>query len=641
MGIELSNSKKTYLGTVNGRKKWALDCSIGADQFREDGGEWQDIDPSIEAEDTEGFSVKFTQTPYLGRIAEDSRRRIYPDRTNLSCWIEFDKPYASMGTFTRSNRWFYWNFTNAILGIRFNNTSIKFGFRLKNSSAPTSITIPFTTQGITRQGRLLYYDGEVIAELRKPTAIDANEEERECEVVFGTGEVTISLDTTGLAFPIDIDPTLDLQVGGNLDDICEKASTGWMWETTIIVHRASASAAAQWWGGHRFVSGSLPSQGDTIDVAYAQLYIGSSSYDDIKGYWHFEETTSPAQFSTTAHDITDRVRTSASVLWNKTSMGTGWEQTASLVNPLQEVINGRSPTALVLIFRPDTVLERETRTVAHNDDPAEATKLHIEWTVAVVAPTVTTSACSNATPVTLQGNGNITDIGGENCHTRGFCYKQGTTGTPTTADDTVYDNGGGSYGTGAYSKTISGLNSNISYRVRAYAINTAGTGYGTTVTCTTLVQPYLDVITSFRTLVQVFKDVATRFRFLGTGFIDVSTSFSLSIRYYVDAAIRFRLFVQNFQDTLARFKLQLPSSFVDAIVRFKLNARSFADILSRFTLFIQNNTDIPIRFKLLASPTATTQPATDIESTSAMLWGKITDDGGATCEARFRYRVKC
>ncbi len=103
----------------------------------------------------------------------------------------------------------------------------------------------------------------------------------------------------------------------------------------------------------------------------------------------------------------------------------------------------------------------------------------------LVIPTVTTQACTGVQAEQVTANGNITDAGGENCHTRGFCYKQGTSGDPTTSDSKVYDNGGGSYGTGAYNKNITGLTQGTGYRVRAYAINSIGTGYGTTVQVTT------------------------------------------------------------------------------------------------------------------------------------------------------------
>jgi hypothetical protein len=103
----------------------------------------------------------------------------------------------------------------------------------------------------------------------------------------------------------------------------------------------------------------------------------------------------------------------------------------------------------------------------------------------VVVPTVTTQAATSIWCTNFTANGNITATGGANAHTRGFCYMVGDSGDPTTANSTVYDNGGGSYGTGTYSKVVTSLACNTSYRVRAYAINSAGTGYGTSVTVTT------------------------------------------------------------------------------------------------------------------------------------------------------------
>ena len=96
-----------------------------------------------------------------------------------------------------------------------------------------------------------------------------------------------------------------------------------------------------------------------------------------------------------------------------------------------------------------------------------------------VAPTVTTQAATSVEATTATGNGNITATGGANATRRGFCYMAGTSGDPTTANSVAYDDG--SFGTGAYTKGLTGLSTGTSYRVRAYAVNSAGTGYGTTV----------------------------------------------------------------------------------------------------------------------------------------------------------------
>ena len=98
--------------------------------------------------------------------------------------------------------------------------------------------------------------------------------------------------------------------------------------------------------------------------------------------------------------------------------------------------------------------------------------------------TVTTQACSETTTTYTTGNGEITDIGGENASRRGFCYLQGTSGTPTTANSIAYDDG--DFGVGPYTKTIPSLSPGTSYRVRAYAVNGGGTSYGATVTVLTL-----------------------------------------------------------------------------------------------------------------------------------------------------------
>lgn len=99
------------------------------------------------------------------------------------------------------------------------------------------------------------------------------------------------------------------------------------------------------------------------------------------------------------------------------------------------------------------------------------------------APTVTTQACSSTTSSQTTGNGNITATGGVNATRRGFCYMTGTSGDPDTSDSTAYDDG--DYGAGAYTKDITGLSAGTAYRVRAYAVNSVGTSYGTTVDVTT------------------------------------------------------------------------------------------------------------------------------------------------------------
>jgi len=93
------------------------------------------------------------------------------------------------------------------------------------------------------------------------------------------------------------------------------------------------------------------------------------------------------------------------------------------------------------------------------------------FTTDKTTPTVTVSAPTDVLSTTVTANGNITATGGENCSERGFEY--GLTKTPTWS----VKNDAGGYGVGEFSKGLSSLSANTYYWIRAYAVNTIGTGY--------------------------------------------------------------------------------------------------------------------------------------------------------------------
>jgi hypothetical protein len=95
-------------------------------------------------------------------------------------------------------------------------------------------------------------------------------------------------------------------------------------------------------------------------------------------------------------------------------------------------------------------------------------------------PTVSTTAASSITASSATSGGNVTADGGATVTERGICYS--TTSNPTTANSKVVSGSG----TGSFSANLSGLTASTTYYVRAYAINSAGTAYGTQVSFTTL-----------------------------------------------------------------------------------------------------------------------------------------------------------
>ena len=92
--------------------------------------------------------------------------------------------------------------------------------------------------------------------------------------------------------------------------------------------------------------------------------------------------------------------------------------------------------------------------------------------------TVETSAVNSITGVTAVTWGNISNDGGSLITQRGVCFS--TTPTPTTANTTVISGSG----TGSFTSNLTGLIPNSTYYVRAYAINSAGTAYGTALSFT-------------------------------------------------------------------------------------------------------------------------------------------------------------
>jgi len=104
-------------------------------------------------------------------------------------------------------------------------------------------------------------------------------------------------------------------------------------------------------------------------------------------------------------------------------------------------------------------------------------------------PVLSTSEVSNITHETAQCGGTITSDGGATVTARGVCWS--TNQTPMVADNKTTDGAGA----GSFVSSITGLTGNTLYYVRAYATNSAGTAYGSTMAFTTLLVPPI-VITS-------------------------------------------------------------------------------------------------------------------------------------------------
>jgi hypothetical protein len=104
-------------------------------------------------------------------------------------------------------------------------------------------------------------------------------------------------------------------------------------------------------------------------------------------------------------------------------------------------------------------------------------------------PTVTTASISAITATTATGGGNVTADGGAPVTARGICWS--TTVNPTITLLTKTTDGSG---IGIFASAITGLSAGITYHVRAYATNSAGTVYGGDSTFTTTVTATIPTI---------------------------------------------------------------------------------------------------------------------------------------------------
>ena len=99
-----------------------------------------------------------------------------------------------------------------------------------------------------------------------------------------------------------------------------------------------------------------------------------------------------------------------------------------------------------------------------------------QTTLACSVPTLSTTAAAAIASTTAISGGNIANDGGSTVTACGVCW--GTATKPTTANSKTSDG----TGIGTFASNLTGLTVNTTYYVRAYATNSAGTGYGNEIT---------------------------------------------------------------------------------------------------------------------------------------------------------------
>ncbi len=110
----------------------------------------------------------------------------------------------------------------------------------------------------------------------------------------------------------------------------------------------------------------------------------------------------------------------------------------------------------------------------HTVEYGSAYRAKLVITYHVVPPTTTSQAITDINEITATGNGNITSIGGAAPTKRGVCWD--TSPNPNVNDSKSEEIG--SFGTGAFTRPMTGLIRGQIYYVKAYSYNIGGYGYG-------------------------------------------------------------------------------------------------------------------------------------------------------------------
>jgi len=204
----------------------------------------------------------------------------------------------------------------------------------------------------------------------------------------------------------------------------------------------------------------------------------------------------------------------------------------------------------------------------------------VNFTTSAVAPALTSSAMSSIYSIKATANGSITNVYGANATRRGFCYKVGTSGDPVITDSVAYDDG--DFGTGSFNKVLTGLSPSTGYRVRPYATNSAGTGYGTTVQLTTLTDEHtLSVSDSIVSREEFNPSLAFRLgelRLIGTygGYYVGSNYWAGSFENYLYKTFTDSLKVRDNGSSI----LEAIRSFVESLNLSEAFTKGFASILT-------------------------------------------------------------
>lgn len=388
---------------VPGGGRYALDVGVGqgADpnigpwQFRQ-GGYWRESDTAHLLDGVDGFAVKTGNLPFHTRMAVNGMRRIYPILGDLTRYIEVGPNNFTLPAPTlKGEDFFYWNLTNLSVTLQTTTAFVKLSAMLKNALAPTVYKFNVGLVRLTRSGGNIMLGPTVVATIRPPTA-HTTLTRKVVPVTWNitAGVLTITVNTSGVTWAADgqveLDPTLDLQVGASTDDAYPYGKTNGDFgslDLTTGWQQFGTDAGGQYGAAQRFTAVIIP-DGSSITVAYITLTgRGSVGQDDpsLVGHIYAHDQAAPVTYSTVG-DLNGRPKTTATVDWSNPPVATLNVEfnTPSIVSIIQELMASYSYAAGsamgFVLYGTAGVTNTNRAYWSYNSSAAKAAKVHIEYT---------------------------------------------------------------------------------------------------------------------------------------------------------------------------------------------------------------------------------------------------------------------
>jgi hypothetical protein len=238
-------------------------------------------------------------------------------------------------------------------------------------------------------------------------------------------------------------------------------------------------------------------------------------------------------------------------------------------------------------------------------------------------PSVTTYGAVDIMQTSAYLGGNVSDEGLSSVTERGILYST-TDSTPEIGEAGVIKDTNGS-GTGNFWETISGLTPGTLYYIRAYAINSSGTGYGNVLTFTTLAP--LTVVTlnatGANTSISFSGEIASDggLNILSRGFlystVDMNPVAGAPDVFSTTSSTS--MSVATFAKTVYGLTGNGTTYYYRAWANSSEEGLSYGDVLS---------------FVLVSDATVSTVSVSNITDSSAEMGGNIVDNGGGTISER-------